>query len=119
MAELYRGSCHCGAVRFAYEGEPITKGMRCNCSICIRKGALMSTDLIPAERLHIEADEDNLAMYQFGREIAKHYFCNRCGIYTFHETVRSPGHFRVNLGCIEGIDPLVLEAEIFDGKHAL
>lgn len=119
MAELYRGSCHCGAVRFSYEGEPIVKGMRCNCSICARKGALMSVELIAEERLDIEAEEDTLGRYQFGRKIAKHYFCKCCGIYTFHETVRKPGHFRVNLGCIEGIDPLVLKVEVFDGKHAL
>jgi hypothetical protein len=37
MTEHYRGSCHCGAVRFSYEGEVITKGLRCNCSICSRK----------------------------------------------------------------------------------
>lgn len=116
---LYRGSCHCGAVRFSFEGEPITNGLRCNCSICSRKGALMTSEMIPAQRFHIDAGADALGLYQFGLKTAKHFFCTRCGIYPFHETARKPGHFRANLGCVEGIDALSLEMEIFDGKHLL
>ena len=119
MAERYQGSCHCGAVRFWFESEPITKGVRCNCSICARKGAMMSPDPIPADGLHIEAAEGALGLYQFGSKKAKHYFCKTCGIYPFHETVRKAGHFRVNLGCVDGVDPLVLPFDVFDGKHLL
>jgi len=46
----YQGSCHCGAVRFSYEGEPIERGLRCNCSICARKGAMMTAEVIPPEK---------------------------------------------------------------------
>jgi hypothetical protein len=119
MKTLYQGSCHCGAVRFSFESEAITKGLRCNCSMCSRKGAMMSPEPIPQAQLKIEANEDALALYQFGQKKAKHYFCRHCGIYPFHETARKPGHFRVNLGCIEDLDPLSLEAEVFDGKHLL
>jgi hypothetical protein len=119
MTEHYRGSCHCGAVRFSYEGEVITKGLRCNCSICSRKGAMMTPEAIPQENFSIEADEGALGMYQFGLKTAKHYFCNRCGIYTFHETSRKKDHYRANLGCIEGIDTFSLDADVFDGKHLL
>ena len=115
----YQGSCHCGAVRFSYQGEPITRGMRCNCSLCSRKGALMGTQVIPLDQLQIEAADDALALYQFGARTAKHYFCKHCGIYTFHETVRFPGHYRINLGCLDGVDTLALPVEIFDGKHLL
>ena len=119
MEMRYQGSCHCGAVRFSYQGEPITKGLRCNCSICSRKGAMMSPQAIPCEELKIEAEEGALGLYQFGKKTAKHYFCKNCGIYTFHETARVPGHCRVNLGCVEGIDPFSLEAYVFDGRHLL
>ncbi|MES9956031.1 MAG: GFA family protein [Sedimenticola sp.] len=115
----YKGSCHCGAVKFSYTGEPIEKGLRCNCSICSRKGAMMSSEVIPLEKLKIDAEEGALGLYQFGAKTAKHHFCRQCGIYTFHETARFPGHYRVNLGCIEGIDTLALEADLFDGKHLL
>ena len=56
-------------------------------------------------------------MYQFDTKIAKHYFCKTCGIYPFHETMRVPGHYRVNLGCIDDIDTNeITDIEVFDGK---
>ncbi|MBV2091644.1 MAG: GFA family protein [Candidatus Thiodiazotropha sp. (ex Ctena orbiculata)] len=119
MTEHYQGSCHCGAVRFSFEGEAIVKGLRCNCSICIRKGAMMSSEAIPPEQFSYESDDQTLGSYQFGLKTARHYFCKQCGIYTFHETARMPGHFRVNLGCIEGVDPFTLEYDLFNGKHLL
>jgi hypothetical protein len=119
MAEHYQGSCHCGAVRFSFEGDKIEKGLRCNCSICKRKGAMMTTQAIAPDHFRIEAEEGALGLYQFGARTAKHYFCARCGIYTFHETARMPGHYRVNLGCIDAIDAFSLEFDVFDGKHLL
>lgn len=119
MTKKFRGSCHCGSVSFSYEGEPVTRGLRCNCSICSRKGAMMTPEAIPPEQFSIEAKDGSLGLYQFGSKTAKHYFCKECGIYTFHETARMPGHFRANLGCLEGIDVFSLEADVFDGKHLL
>lgn len=118
MAE-YQGSCHCGAVRFSYEGELIERGLRCNCSLCARKGAMMTSEIISPEKFTIDADDDALGLYQFGIKTAKHYFCKHCGIYPFHETARKLGHFRANIGCIEGVDSFALEADVFDGKHLL
>jgi hypothetical protein len=34
--KLYTGSCHCGAVTFAINVEPIETAADCNCSICQR-----------------------------------------------------------------------------------
>lgn len=112
----YNGSCHCGDIRFSFEQGAITGGLRCNCSICVRKGALMSDFILSAGELRIDAKPGALALYQFGSGVAKHYFCKRCGIYPFHETLRKPGHFRVNLGCVEEIDPFSLESQLFDGR---
>jgi hypothetical protein len=119
MTKHYAGSCHCGAVGFAFAGQEIAKGLRCNCSICTRKGALMYPEFIPEAALEIDAQAGALGRYEFGAKTAKHYFCKHCGIYTFHESGRKPGHYRVNLGCVEGIDPFALEVEVFDGKHLL
>lgn len=115
MAE-YQGSCHCGAVTFTFShDEAIEKGLRCNCSICERKGAIMSSFVLAPDELKIKADEGALSLYQFDSKVAKHYFCNKCGIYTFHETVRMPGHFRVNLGCVDSVNSVELPFDIFDG----
>lgn len=115
----YQGSCHCGAVRFSYEGEPIEKGLRCTCSMCARKGAMMTSEMIPSEMFTVDADEGALGLYQFGIKTAKHYFCKHCGIYTFHETARKIGHFRANIGCVDGVDVFALEADVFDGKNLM
>jgi len=119
MTQHYQGSCHCGAVKFSYTGEEITKGLRCNCSICSRKGAMMSSEVISPEALDIQVEEGALSLYQFGDKTARHFFCKNCGIYTFHQTVRKPGHYRVNLGCLDGVDVFSLDADVFDGKHLL
>ena len=119
MTKKYQGSCHCGAVRFSFEGEEITRGLRCNCSICSRKGAMMLPYFMPEAELTIDAEEGALGLYQFGARTAKHFFCKHCGIYPFHETARAPGNYRVNLGCVDGIDTFSLEYDVFDGKHLL
>lgn len=116
----YRGSCHCGAVKFSFEhADSIDKGLRCNCSICSRKGAMMSPFVIAPDALHIDAQPDALGLYQFGEKTAKHHFCKHCGIYTFHVTMRVPDHFRVNLSCLEGVDTFALPVDVFDGAHLL
>ncbi|RDE24762.1 GFA family protein [Motiliproteus coralliicola] len=117
--QQYQGRCHCGAVSFSFTGDPIEQGLRCNCSLCARKGALMLPYLLSREQLKIEANPDSLGLYQFGSRVAKHYFCRHCGIYTFHETLRTPGSLRVNLGCIEELDLETLAIQRFDGKHLL
>jgi hypothetical protein len=119
MTHHYEGNCHCGAIKFSYEGEDIQKGLRCTCSICSRKGAIMSAEVIPAEALKIEAHAIDIGLYQFDNKVAKHYFCKTCGIYTHNETLRSPGQMRVNLACIEEVDLSGLEILIFDGKKLL
>ena len=63
----------------------------------------------------IEVTGDNLATYEFGSRVAKHHFCKTCGIYPFHQTMRKPGHYRLNLGCVEELDATRLPFEVFDG----
>lgn len=121
----YEASCHCGSVRFRFRSEQITKGCRCNCSICIRKGIVISAAYLPPE--HIEQIEgmSSLVLYQFGDKDVNHHFCRTCGICpftivasvppTYVGTVR-PGDYRVNLGCVENLDVYGLEIEVIDGR---
>ena len=113
-AELLHGSCHCGAVKFEVR-TAVEPAVRCNCSLCRRRGALMSPTFAAAD-LKIVSGEDALSMYQFNSRVAKHFFCKHCGIYPFHQTRKDPGLWRVNLGCLEGVDPYALEASVADGK---
>ncbi|CAG9192834.1 GFA domain-containing protein [Paraburkholderia tropica] len=112
-ASRHTGSCHCGAVRFEVR-TALAPAARCNCSLCRRKGALMSPPLDAAD-LIIVAGEDALTLYQFNTRVAKHYFCKHCGIYPFHQTRLDPKRWRVNLGCLDGVDANALEAGLNNG----
>jgi len=115
--KTYKGSCHCGNVNFSFEHEEIKSGLRCNCSICVRKGAVMTDFVIAPDEFTSDVKEKgSLGVYNFDNKVANHFFCKKCGIYPFHTTFRFPDHFRINLGCVEGIDPLTLEIDLFDGK---
>lgn len=109
----YTGSCHCGAVRFQVR-TALLPAARCNCSLCRRRGALMSP-MVPAEQVTILQGEDALSLYQFNTHTAHHFFCKTCGIYPFHQTRKDPKMWRVNLGCLDGVDIYALEAGINDG----
>ena len=117
--QTYKGSCHCGAIRFSFQSEPITGGLSCNCSFCNRRQAMMLPFTLPDQALIREVAGEALGCYQWGKHIAKHYFCRQCGIYTFHESSRQPGYLRVNLGCIEDLDVWSLPRIIFNGRDLL
>ena len=79
----------------------------------------MSMFTLSPEELVIDAGSGVLSLYQFDSKVAKHFFCKTCGINPFNETLRMPGHFRVNLGCIDEIDTDNIEIKVFDGKNLL
>ncbi len=76
----------------------------------------MSARYYPPEDFEALDGLDALTLYQFGDHDVDHYFCKTCGIHPFHDATAKPGHYRVNLGCIEGLDPLALEVNLIDGR---
>lgn len=94
--------CHCGAVELALKLPEPMDLCRCDCSLCIRKSAVMLT--IPLADLTVVKGADALSLYSFNTHTAKHYFCKHCGIYTHHQRRSNPEQYGVNLGCVEGID---------------
>ena len=75
-------TCHCGAIE-AEVKIPIggvEKIMRCNCSICKKKGYIIG--VLGPDDFKLTKGEDKLTLYQFYTNTAKHYFCSICGIHT-------------------------------------
>ena len=110
-------SCHCGAIEaeINLEGD-LAKVIKCNCSICKRKGAIMS--MVKNEDFKIVNGRDKLKLYQFHSKVAKHYFCSECGIYTHHKMRSRPDTFGLNVGCIDDIDQFKLEnVGLNDGQN--
>ena len=98
----FRGSCHCGAVRFEVDAAP-TSLSECNCSMCRRKGARY-VKVADIAGLRILTGEDNLTLYQFNTRQAKHYFCKTCGVHPFHRPRLDPTRWSVNARCLEAED---------------
>ncbi len=99
--------CHCGKIEAEIKINSFDKILRCNCSICKRKGAIMS--LTKNENFKIIKGADKLKLYQFHSNVAKHFFCSICGIYTHHNPRSNPSMTGFNLGCIDEIDIFKLE----------
>ena len=109
--------CHCGAVEaeINLDGD-LAKVIKCNCSICKRKGAIMS--MVKNEDFKIVKGEDKLKLYQFHSKVAKHYFCSICGIHTHNRPRSNPKIYGVNIACIEGVEPFEIEdVPVNDGKN--
>ena len=97
----HSGSCHCGNVAFTIVGE-MTEFTTCDCSLCVKKNALMLK--VHESGFELHTDWDKLALYQWNTEVAKHYFCKNCGIYTFHRKRAAPDHFGINVYCLDDVD---------------
>jgi len=75
----------------------------------------MSPDYIAPEQFVELQGLDNLQGYQFGDHLVFHYFCKTCGISPFHDGTENPGHYRINLGCVDGLDLESLTITKIDG----
>ena len=113
----YQARCHCGRVRFSFRSPEITTGVRCDCSLCVRRGAVLSSRYIAAGDFMPHDDPRDLGNYLWNEKVLNNYFCKTCGIFTYiADGGNGKDGYRVNLGCVEGIDPLALEIRIIDGK---
>ena len=113
----WEGGCHCGAVRFRVRlANGLHKAMRCNCSLCRMRGAVML--FAPLEGLTILSGEDRLGTYRFNTGTAEHHFCSVCGIYTHHQRRSNPKQFGVNVACLAGLSPFDFrELPVYDGTR--
>jgi hypothetical protein len=114
---VYRGSCHCGRVRFEVEGE-VDSGLACNCSMCARRGSLLW--FVPHEKLRLLSDEDAAATYTFHKHVIRHRFCATCGIHPYGEGTGPDGArmAAINLRTLEDFDLDAVPVQHFDGRSA-
>jgi len=104
----HKASCHCGSVELEVDlPDGIVNPRRCDCSICRRKGTVVAS--VPLSAVKIVKGEDVLSLYQFDTKEARHYFCSICGIYTHHKRRSNPDQYGINTGCLEGVNPFLIE----------
>jgi hypothetical protein len=103
MLKTYRGSCHCGAIKFEADIDLTQPTFRCNCSICRRNRFWPAVAREGSFRLL--AGGNHLTKYLFNTKKNEHYFCSVCGVRPYGIGTETPigKMYGVNLGCLEGI----------------
>lgn len=98
----YRGSCHCGRIRFEIDTS-LDHVRICDCSICRKRGALIHR--VPREHVRLLTPLDELTLYTWNTHMARDYFCPSCGILPFRiPRTAQAGEWGINVRCLEGVD---------------
>ena len=103
MLKAYRGSCHCGAVKFEADLDLSANTYRCNCSICRRTRFWAA--VAKSDGFRLISGQDDLIEYRFNTGKNQHFFCRHCGVRAFGVGNETPigKMYGVNLGCLESV----------------
>lgn len=111
----YTGGCHCGRVRYEVEAD-IDEAMSCNCSICQKRGSLLT--FVPRSQFSLLAGEHDQTDYQFNKKVVHHLFCSTCGVSSYAEGT-GPDQSQmvaINVRCLDDIDLDALTVKRIDGR---
>ena len=109
------GGCHCGRVRFEVEAPAEIDVVECNCSICSKTGFLHL--IVPRSQFELLQGAESLSNYTFNTGIAKHLFCQVCGVKSFYVPRSNPDGYSVNARCLEGKTIASMNVRQFDGRR--
>jgi hypothetical protein len=119
MERTYKGSCHCGTVRFEADIDLSAGTFKCNCEMCTKTrlwGAIVKPDAF-----RIRAGEKALADYQ--PDNIHHLFCKHCGVRAFawgDDPALGGKFYAVRVNCLDNVDPNELinaPIKYYDGLH--
>jgi len=123
--KTYKGSCHCGAVRFEADIDFSEGTMRCNCSICWKARTWFV--VVPPESARVLSGADAMTDYQWkapsrSRSALHFRFCKTCGVRTVGlGDLGEAGKFCfVSIASLDDVDPdeiTVGPIRYVDGRH--
>jgi len=110
----YSGGCHCGKVRYQVTMD-LGKVISCNCSMCGKKGSLLT--FAPAEQFKLQSGEGELTSYKFNKKVIDHLFCSTCGVTSFARGQGPNGPMcAVNVRCLDGVDLESVPTKHYNGR---
>jgi hypothetical protein len=111
----YTGGCHCGQVRYETTAD-LAEVISCNCSICSKRGLLLT--FVKPERFALRSGAEMLNDYQFNQRVIHHVFCPVCGVESFARGKSPDGSemIAVNVRCLDDINIAALKPTPFDGR---
>ncbi len=113
--KTYTGSCHCQKVRYEADLD-LQQVIACNCSLCSKRGWLLT--FAPATAFRLLSGEDSLTEYRFNTKRIAHLFCNTCGVASFGRGTDKEGNptVSINARCLDEIDLASIPVYPYNGK---
>ena len=120
--KTYKGSCHCGKIRFE-AGVDLAQGTgKCNCTSCWKK-RWWSVKVKP-EDFRSLGGEEQMSGYKPGQERGHTGFCKQCGVIPYGwvaKTEWNDGEYvSVNVAALDDLDPAelaVAPVQYYDGRN--
>ncbi|MGV6802401.1 MAG: GFA family protein [bacterium] len=109
------GGCHCGAVRWQGLLPDEISVQRCNCSICAMTGFVHL--IIPKRDFTLLSGKDCLTEYRFNTKVARHFFCEICGVKSYYVPRSNPDGYSLNLNCMDQTQFANITVDCFDGRN--
>lgn len=107
---MHKGSCLCGVVHFAVEGE-LAPPEACYCTQCRKQsGHIWAATDIPRERLRLEGGQ-HLTWFRSSAG-ARRGFCSQCGSFLFWEAIDGD-RIEIAMGAFDPPTGVRLAAHIF------
>lgn len=110
-AQLLKGGCHCGAVRYAC-GLPVSKPGICHCESCRRTIGANAIPWMTVDRASFRLERGTLREYASSEGVVRG-FCERCGCSLSYAHRKYPTEIDLTIASLDDAEAIVPTAHIW------